>query len=102
MRQLIRLMMSSSQSALAFLKVIVRKTFFGFHKSVSAVTGEAIRSFRHLTAVKYVHGQLEPQLLRGQAYNGAGAMAGKTKGAIDTYFTESQGSLRILSVLHIA
>lgn len=27
--------------------------------------------------------QLQPQLLRGQAYDGAGAMAGKTKGVAD-------------------
>ena len=52
--------------------------FLGFHECRSGVTGEAIAGdiLEQLT-----EWQLEPQLLRGQAYDGAGAMAGRSKGA---------------------
>ena len=52
--------------------------FLGFRKCQEGVSGEAIANaiLERLTAW-----QLNPQLLRGQAYDGAGAMAGKSKGA---------------------
>ncbi len=40
-------------------------------------TGEAIAD---MILTQLDEWQLEPQLLRGQAYDGAGAMAGQTKG----------------------
>ncbi len=49
--------------------------FFAFHECVSGVSGEAIAEdiLSKITEC--------PQLLCGQAYDGAGAMAGKSKGA---------------------
>ena len=51
--------------------------FLTFHECQSGVSGEAIADD---VLTKLVEWQLQPQLLRGQAYDGAGAMAGKTKG----------------------
>jgi len=54
-----------------------QEKFVGFHECQSGVTGEAIASdiLGQLTTW-----QLDPHLLRGQAFDGAGAMAGRTKG----------------------
>ena len=51
--------------------------FLAFHECHSGVTGEAIADD---ILSKLVEWQLQPQLLCGQAYDGAGAMAGKSKG----------------------
>ena len=52
--------------------------FLSFHECDSGVTGEAIASYILTQLSKW---QLPPQFLRGQAYDGAGAMAGRSKGA---------------------
>lgn len=52
--------------------------FLAFSGCLSGVSGEDIA--RDILA-KLVEWQLQPHLLRGQAYDGAGAMAGKSKGA---------------------
>ena len=52
--------------------------FLAFNECQSGVTGEAIADD---ILSKLVEWQLQPQLLRGQAYDRAGAMAGKSKGA---------------------
>ena len=52
------------------------KVFMGFHKCVSGVTGQAIANDILSQLEKW---QLQLQFLRGQAYDGAGAMAGKYK-----------------------
>ena len=52
--------------------------FLCFHECKSGVTGEAIA--KDILA-QLATWQLEAQFLRGQAYDGAGAMAGKSKGA---------------------
>jgi len=54
-----------------------QEKFFGFHECQSGITGEAIASdiLGQLTTW-----QLDSHLLRGQAFDGAGAMAGRTKG----------------------
>ena len=52
--------------------------FLCFHECKSGVTGEAIA--KDILA-QLATWQLEAQFLRGQAYDGAGAMAGKLKGA---------------------
>ena len=49
---------------------LLHKKFLAFHKCQSGVTGEAI------ILSKLAEWQLQPQLLCGQAYDGAGAMAG--------------------------
>ena len=49
-----------------------------FHKCVTGVTREAIADN---ILVKLKIWQLQLEFLQGQAYNGAGAMAGKSKGA---------------------
>lgn len=54
--------------------------FLGFHDCRSGVTGEAIASYILAQLSKW---QLQPLFLRGQAYDGAGAMAGKARGAAD-------------------
>ena len=57
---------------------VPQETFLGFKECLSGVTGEAIAD----TIVSQLSDwQLEPQKLRGQAYDVAGAMAGKAKGA---------------------
>ncbi len=50
--------------------------FLGFLKCEAGTTGEAIAD---MILTQLDQWQLEPQLLRGQAYDGAGAMAGQTK-----------------------
>ena len=50
----------------------------GFHKCVSGVTGKAIADD---ILVKLKNWQFQLEFLQGQAYDGAGAMAGKSKGA---------------------
>ena len=55
-----------------------REVFMEFHKCVAGVTGEAIADDILLKLKKW---QLQLEFLRGQAYDGAGAMAGKSKGA---------------------
>ena len=57
---------------------VPNEKFLGFNECRSGVTGEAIASYILAQLSKW---QLEPQFLRGQAYDGAGAMAGKAKGA---------------------
>ena len=52
--------------------------FLAFHECRSGVTGLAIADD---ILSKLAEWQLQPQLLCGQAYDGAGAMAGKTRGA---------------------
>ena len=52
--------------------------FLAFHHCTSGVSGEAIAED---ILSKITEWQLQPQLLRGQAYDVAGAMAGKSKGA---------------------
>ena len=52
--------------------------FLAFHKCVSGVSGEAIADN---ILSKLGEWQLDPKLLRGQSYDGAGAMSGKSKGA---------------------
>ena len=52
--------------------------FLGFLKCESGVTGDAIAE--NLLSQLYTW-QLPPSLLRGQSYDGAGAMAGHTRGA---------------------
>ena len=56
----------------------IEERFMGFSECVTGVTGEAIadRLLQHLS-----DWQLPASMLCGQAYDGAGAMAGKTKGA---------------------
>ncbi|XP_065920295.1 52 kDa repressor of the inhibitor of the protein kinase-like [Dysidea avara] len=54
------------------------EVFMGFHKCVSGVTGQAIANDILSQLEKW---QLQLPFLRGQAYDGAGAMAGKSKGA---------------------
>ena len=53
--------------------------FIAFHECLSGVSGEAIAD-NILTKLEPL--QLQPQFLRGQAYDGAGAMAGSSKGAL--------------------
>ena len=52
--------------------------FIAFHECLSGVSGEAIADS---ILAKLEIWQLQPQFLRGQAYDGAGAMAGASKGA---------------------
>jgi len=52
--------------------------FLCFHACETGLTGEAI--VNNIIA-KLNEWQLEPEFLRGQAYDGAGAMAGQSKGA---------------------
>ena len=52
--------------------------FLGFHECRSGVTGEAIAGTILALLTEW---QLDPKLLRGLAFDGAGAMAGKSKGA---------------------
>ena len=49
-----------------------------FHKCTTGVTGQAIADDILLNLKNW---QLQLEFLRGQAYDGAGAMAGKSKGA---------------------
>ena len=56
--------------------------FLAFHKCQSGVTGEAVAD---AVLSKLVEWQLQPQLLCGQVYDGAGAMAGKSKGVYISY-----------------
>ena len=55
-----------------------QEKFLGFNECTSGVTGEAIASDILQQLITW---QLEPQFLRGQAFDGAGAMAGKSRGA---------------------
>ena len=64
--------------SIRFIDGIPREKFLGFCECRSGVTGEAIA--RYILA-QLSEWQLEPQFLRGQSYDGAGAMAGKAKGA---------------------
>ena len=66
--------------------------FIAFHECLSGVSGEAIAD-NILT--KLETWQQQPQFLRGQAYDGAGAMAGSSKGAAAriTACKVSQGSV---------
>ena len=60
--------------------------FLAFHECQSGVTGEALADDIILSAL--VEWQLQPQLLCGQAYDGAGAMAGKSKGVASRILSE--------------
>ncbi len=55
-----------------------QEKFLGFHESRSGVTGEAIAGD---ICAQLTTWQLDPHLLRGLAFDGAGAMAGRTRGA---------------------
>ena len=54
-----------------------QERFLGFHECQAGVSGEAIAKG---ILEQLVNWQLEPRFLRGQAYDGAGAMARQTKG----------------------
>ena len=54
-----------------------QERFLGFHESQAGISGEAIA--RDILE-QLANWQLEPRFLRGQGYDGAGAMAGKVKG----------------------
>lgn len=56
---------------------VLHEKFLAFHECQSGVTGEAIADD---ILSKLTEWQLQLQLLCGQAYDGAGAMAGKSKG----------------------
>lgn len=56
---------------------IVAEWFLGFYSCHAGVTGEAIAKG---ILQKLNEWQLDPQLLLGQACDGAGSMAGKSKG----------------------
>lgn len=56
---------------------IPQEKFLGFHECQTGVSGEAIAGD---ILEQLANWQLEPRLLRGQAYDGAGAMAGQIKG----------------------
>ena len=56
----------------------VYEKFICFHPCQSGVTGEAIDSYIFDNLELW---NLDPNLIRGQAYDGAGAMAGQSKGA---------------------
>lgn len=60
-----------------FHQEMLSERFLGFHLCDEGVTGEALAKS---ILEKLVEWQLDPQLLRGQAYDGGGAMAGKSKG----------------------
>ena len=55
----------------------VYETFLCFHPCQNGVTGEAIASY---ILEKLELWKLDPNLISEQAYNGAGAMAGQSKG----------------------
>ena len=55
-----------------------KEVFVEFHKCTTGVTGQAIADDILLNLKNW---QLQLEFLRGQAYDGAGAMAGKSKGA---------------------
>ena len=61
-----------------FLMMYNKKKFLDFKECLSGVTGEAIAD---TILSQFSDWQLEPQKIRGKAYDGAGAMAGKVKGA---------------------
>ena len=54
-----------------------QERFLGFHECQAGISGEAIA--RDILE-QLANWQLEPRFLRGQGYDGAGAMAGKVKG----------------------
>ena len=62
------------------------EVFVAFYECVTGVTGRAIADN---ILLKLSEWQLELEHLRGQAYDGAGAMAGKSKGAA-SYITTKQ------------
>ena len=55
-----------------------QERFVGFQECISGTTGETIADN---ILSKLTDWKLEAELLRGQAYDGAGAMAGRVKGA---------------------
>ena len=55
-----------------------QEKFQGFQECISGTTGEAIADN---ILSKLTNWKLEAELLRGQAYDGAGAMTGRVKGA---------------------
>ena len=61
-----------------------------FHECVTGVTGRAIADN---ILLKLSQWQLELEYLRGQAYDGAGAMAGKSKGAASYIVTKQRKAL---------
>ena len=54
-----------------------QERFLGFHECQTGVSGEAITAD---ILEQLANWQLEPTFLRGQAYDGAGAMAGQVRG----------------------
>ncbi len=66
-------------------KCVPQEKFLGFHECLSGVSGEAIAND---IITQLTNWQLDPQLLRGQAFDGAGAMAGRSKGASSRILSE--------------
>ena len=58
-----------------FDKGVPEEKFLGFHECLSGVTGEAIANDIITQLTRW---QLDPHLLRGKAFDGTGAMAGKS------------------------
>ena len=54
-----------------------QERFLGFHECQTGVSGEAITTD---ILEQLANWQLEPRFLRGQAYDGVGAMAGQVRG----------------------
>ena len=71
--------------------------FLAFHECKTGVSGEAIAED---ILTQLTNWQLQPQLIRGQAYDGAGAMAGKSKG-VAARLSENTPKQCIHSVYHI-
>ena len=66
------------------------EVFVAFHECVTGVTGRAIADN---ILLKLSQWQLELEYLRGQAYDGARAMAGKSKGAASYVVTKQPKAL---------
>ena len=66
------------------------EVFVSFHECVTSVTERAIADN---ILLKLSQWQLELEYLRGQAYDGAGAMAGKSKGAASYIVTKQPKAL---------
>ena len=68
------------------------EVFIAFCECVTGVTGRAIAD-NNIIHLKLFQWQLELEHLRGQAYDGAGAMAGKSKGAASCIITQQPKAL---------
>ena len=76
---------NESISVCFFEEGVPQEKFLGFQECLSGVTGEAIAD-NILTQL--TNWQLQLQLLRGQAYDGVGAVAGKARGCSSLYNSE--------------